>query len=122
MNALSWFEIPVADMKRAVKFYEATLNGKLREETFFGTLNAIFPYERGEHSVGGALVLDAKKKPSKEGTTVYLPVDDVDAAVARAKKAGAAVIAPKIDIGDMGIIALLVDTEGNQIGLHAEKH
>ena len=117
-NALSWFEIPVGDMKRAVAFYEAMLGGKLKQETFSGTPNAVLPYEPGS-GVGGALVRTDRMKPGASGTTVYLPAKDgVDAAVARVKKAGGTVLAAKIDIGEFGTIALVRDTEGNDVGLH----
>jgi predicted enzyme related to lactoylglutathione lyase len=120
-NALNWFEIPVTDMKRAVTFYEATLNVKLREELFAGTPNAMFPYEQ-KAGVGGALVLDTKRKPSRDGAVIYLPAaDGVDKAAARAKKAGGTVLVEKLDIGDPGFIAIVIDTEGNQVGLHAPR-
>jgi len=120
-HALNWFEIPVVDMKRAVAFYEAMLDVKLREELFGGVPNAIFPHER-EAGVGGSLICDGKRKPAKDGAVIYLPAPDgVDVAARRAKKAGGTVLAEKIDIGDPGFIALVVDTEGNHIGLHAPR-
>ena len=68
------------------------------------------------------LVLDAKHKPIAGGVTVYLPAKGgVDATVARAKKAGATILAEKIDIGENGTIALVQDTEGNRIGVHADR-
>ena len=123
MHALNWFEIPVVDMKRAVAFYEAMLGVKLREELFGGVPNAIFPHEQ-QAGVGGSLVCDGKRKPGPMGvgSIVYLPAKDgVDKAAQRAKQAGGTVIAEKIDIGDPGFIALVVDTEGNQVGLHAPR-
>lgn len=121
MNALSWFEIPVVDMTRAIAFYEAMLGVKLRQDVFAGVPNAFFPYEQ-KVGVGGALVCDAKRKPSSNGAIVYLPaLDGVDKAAQRAKQAGGTVLAEKIDIGDPGFIALVVDTEENQVGLHAPR-
>jgi predicted enzyme related to lactoylglutathione lyase len=119
-SALSWFEIPVLDMKRAVAFYEATLGVEMKQELFAGVPNAIFPYQR-EAGVGGALFCDGKRKPVAGGAVVYLPVGDVKEAAARAKKAGGTVIADQIDIGDPGFIALVVDTEGNHVGLHTPR-
>ena len=120
-HALHWFEIPVTDMKRASSFYEAVLGEKLRHEMSGGVPNAILPYEPSA-GVGGALICDGKRKPSADGAIVYLPAHGgVEAAAARAAKAGGKVLATKIDIGDPGFIALVVDTEGNQIGLHAPR-
>ena len=120
-NALNWFEIPVVDMKRAIGFYEAMLNVKLKEELFNGVPNALFPYEQ-KVGVGGALFCDGKRKPANGGAVVYLPAPDgVDKAAQRAKKAGGTVVLEKLDIGDPGFIAVVIDTEGNQIGLHTPR-
>ncbi len=120
-NALSWFEIPVTDMKRAVTFYESVLGAKLKQEVFGGIDNALLPYEPGA-GVGGALVKDDKHKPSTTGALIYLPAKDgVEAGAARAEEAGGRVLANKIDIGEHGFVALVVDTEGNRIGLHAPR-
>ena len=51
-NAISWFEIPVADMDRAQAFYETVLGCKMRREPMGPSEGAVFPYE-GE-GVGGA--------------------------------------------------------------------
>ncbi len=39
--------------------------------------------------------------------------------MARVADAGGKVALPKTDIGAPGFIAILVDTEGNRVGLHA---
>jgi predicted enzyme related to lactoylglutathione lyase len=45
----------------------------------------------------------------------------LDACLARVKDAGGQVVMPKTDIGDPGFIALVMDTEGNTVGLHSER-
>jgi hypothetical protein len=120
-SAITWFEIPVVDMKRAVAFYQAVLGGTLKSDDAPGMQQSIFPYQVGD-GVGGALVRDERRKPSANGgVTVYLPVDAVELATARAQKAGGKIVLDKTDIGDPGFIALVVDSEGNTVGLHAEK-
>ena len=37
------------------------------------------------------------------------------------EKAGGKVMMPKTDIGPPGFIAVMVDTEGNSVGLHSER-
>lgn len=59
-DAINWFEIPVRDLDRATRFYEAMLGKKLKRETLG-------------------------------------------------------------DIGGPGHIAVVVDTEGNRVGLHAHR-
>ena len=120
-SSLNWFEIFVADLPRATRFYEATLNGKLRHEKSDGMEMAILPY--AEPGVGGALCQSSGLKPGDGGTRIYLPAGKgeaaLDAAVRRAREAGGMVTLAKQAIGPHGWIALVRDTEGNTIGLHA---
>ncbi len=118
-NAINWFELPVHDLERARRFYETVLGASLRPVTFGGLEQALFPYDGG---VGGALIKDPKLEPSAAGTVVYLDASGrLDAAVRRVEEAGGRVVLPKTDIGDPGFIAMIVDTEGNRVGLHAPR-
>ena len=120
MNAINWFEIPVANFERAVAFYERLLNAKLHIDTSFpGMRLAILPSE--SHGVGGALFEHAEARPHADGVRVYLNGgDDLGPLLERAVEAGGRVIMPKThlrdDIGDIGLFA---DSEGNIIGLHS---
>lgn len=117
-DAINWFELPVVDLSRATKFYETVLATKLKPEVFNGVPNAMFPNDNG---VGGALIKDPRRKPiGGDGALIYLNADGkLDACVGRIEAAGGKVLLPKTSIGDPGFIAILVDTEGNQVGLHA---
>jgi predicted enzyme related to lactoylglutathione lyase len=112
-NTINWFEIPTNDLDRAAKFYEATLGAQLKREKFMDVPHAIF----GASGVTGALIQDPKRKPGA-GSIVYLDAPDLAAALARVEKAGGRVLLPKTDIGEPGFIALIADTEGNEVGLH----
>ena len=112
-NTINWFEIPTVDLERAAKFYQATLGADLRRENFMGTPHAIF----SASGVAGALIQDAKRKPGA-GSILYLDAPDLAAALSKVEGAGGRVLLPKTDIGDPGFIAIVLDTEGNQIGLH----
>lgn len=80
---------------------------------------AMFPAD-GD-AVGGALVLDANRKPGA-GTRIYLNANGIlEECEKRIEKAGGKVLLPRTDIGDPGQILLFLDTEGNQVGLHAER-
>ena len=120
-NAISWFEIPVTDMDRAQRFYEAVLGRSLRRENFGGEVLAVFPHDKP--GVGGALQLAANRPaPAGGGVRIYLDcTPSIDAVLARVDAAGGAVIAPKLALPPgMGFIAHLRDTEGNEVGMHAE--
>lgn len=117
-NAITWFELPAQDLARAQRFYETLLGAKLKAERFNGMEMALFPYQQGA-GVGGALVKDARFRPSADGAVVYLDAGaGLDGCLARAEAAGGKVVMPRTDIGEPGFIALVVDTEGNRVGLH----
>jgi hypothetical protein len=118
-NAVNWFEIPTTDIKRAAAFYEKVLDSRLRTEMFGGIPHALFPSEGP--GVGGALIQDAKRPPSPGGAVVYLNAPNLDASLARVKDAGGEVAVPKTDIGEHGQFAILRDTEGSFVALHAPR-
>lgn len=118
-SALSWFEIPVADLDRAERFYTAVLQAPLRRQVMGPCTLAVLPYARP--GTGGALFLGPELQPSARGSLVYLSVGpDLDSATARALAAGAQLLQPRVDLPEgMGSFVHLSDSEGNRIGLHA---
>ena len=118
-NAVVWSEIAVSDLERATAFYEKLLDGKLRPESLGPFRIACFPYAEG--GVGGCLVHGEGYEPSPKGTVTYLAATPhIDAALERARAAGAKVLMPKTALpGEQGYIAHIADCEGNRIGLHA---
>jgi predicted enzyme related to lactoylglutathione lyase len=120
-SAITWFEIPVSDIERAVAFYSSVLDCEISildmtEE--MGSFLGMIPARGG---IGGALVQNSQYAyvPSEEGSLVYLHVDgEVDKALERALAAGVEVLLPKSGLGDQGFTAWIRDSEGNRIGLH----
>lgn len=116
-NSINWFEIPVVDLPRATAFYEKVLATALRTEDFGGTPMTILAAE----GVAGALVSVPGRKPSADGALLYLDTAGaLDAVLGRIEKAGGKVVLPRTAIGVQGFIAVMQDTEGNQVGLHQE--
>ncbi len=113
--AIHWFEIAVADLDRAIRFYEAILGDTLRRESMGDTAIAIFPY--AEPGVGGNLVAGT---PSQGGTMVYLNRDGtLDAVLARVQPAGGEIVLGRTALPPgMGFFAHIRDSEGNRVGLH----
>ncbi len=122
-NAITWFEIPTANLDRAMKFYAALSGTPLRREAYGapGEEMAVFTTS-DQQGVGGCLVATPHAQPSQQGTVVYLDANpSIDVWLARVDKAGGSVVVPKTVIpgGEMGCFAHIVDTEGNRVGLHA---
>ena len=116
-SASTWFEIPTADFKRAVAFYEKTLGVSMKIETM-GHQMAVFPYQCPE-GTGGCLI-EGTCQPSTNGTAVYLLVkDSLEETMARALQNGGKEIVPITPLPDpIGRFAVLQDSEGNRVGLH----
>jgi uncharacterized protein len=121
-HAVNWFEIPVADLTRAVKFYE-TMTGRTIKREFFGPPGEeMGMFETGDdQAVGGCLLSSPNAKPAADGTTVYLNAEpSIDAWLGRVKPAGGQVVVPKTALPEgMGFFAHIIDSEGNRVGLHA---
>ncbi|TAF63616.1 MAG: VOC family protein [Cytophagales bacterium] len=119
MHALNWFEIPALDLERAFNFYHTVLNGKVRKGTF-GTGDLILfdvPFNTGE-AVGGSISVRPDLKPTKEGGVLYLNAfGKLQDAVDKVESAGGKVIIPRLNLGKFGFSAIIIDSEGNKIGL-----
>ncbi len=119
MNAIQWFEIPALDLERAYHFYHTILHGNVRKGTFGQGELILFnvPFGTGE-AVGGSIVVRPDLKPTDEGGVIYLNAfGALQDAVDKVENAGGKVIIPRIDLGKFGFSAVIIDTEGNKIGL-----
>jgi predicted enzyme related to lactoylglutathione lyase len=121
MNAVGWFEIPVTDLERALKFYESILGIKLSRNEMGPLKMAWFPWEEDAMGAAGSLVKADGYTPSYAGTLVYFAVQDIDGTLAKINAAGGKTILPRMSIGEYGFIAHFQDTEGNRVALHSEK-
>jgi len=120
-NSLNWFEIPVADINRAKKFYESIFDIKMDESEMMGMKMAFFPSENMNGKVSGGLVQGPMHKTSSDGAKVYLNGNpDLSVALSKIEKAGGKVVMPKTKISDeIGHMAFFIDSEGNNVALHS---
>lgn len=121
-NLVKLIEIPAADFVRAVKFYEAVLGIKLTVCDSCETEKMAFSdFTNTEPNV--ALSWTADFLPSKNGVLVSLNVDSIEQTLERINANGGKTIRPKtkIEAEGMGYFALFSDSEGNTIGLYADK-
>lgn len=118
-NPVNWFEIYVADMARARAFYETVLGVKLEQLPVEGMEYWSFPMEDGRYGAGGALAKMEGIIPGGGGTLVYFGCADCAVEESRVVGAGGQVMRPKMSLGEYGHMSLVIDTEGNPIGLHS---
>ncbi|HWX21181.1 MAG TPA: VOC family protein [Candidatus Binatia bacterium] len=118
-NPVGWFEIYVQDMQRAKTFYENTFQVTLSHLESPGLEMWAFAMQPQNPGCSGALVKMSGKDSGIGGTIVYFSCGDCSVEASRAAKNGGKIQRDKFSIGQYGFIALLVDTEGNMIGLHS---
>jgi len=118
---VGWIEVPVRDMDRAKKFYEAVFNISISIHDLGGLLMGWFPNAQGKPGASGSLVKHEMYTPSESaGPLIYFSCKDVATELSRVEKAGGEILQQKTEIGGgHGFMALMKDTEGNRIALHS---
>ncbi len=124
-NVVGWFEIPVSDMDRAIRFYEQVLDLKLERHPMGPLDMAWFPFTETGIGAPGSLVYHPDHyRPSADGSLIYFTARSGDLAVelGRVEKAGGRVLQPKTLINeDVGYMGLFLDTEGNRMAVHSRR-
>lgn len=121
-NLVEFVEIPAADFSRAVKFYE----------TIFGVQLTVFDCTPSEKMAffpdsgskpGLAISWAADFFPSKDGVLVSLNVGDIETTLECIRVNGGKTVRAKtkIEAEGMGYFAQFTDSEGNTLGLYADR-
>jgi uncharacterized protein len=122
-NAISWFEIPTADINRAQKFYESIFDIKMTSLDMPQLQMRLFPLTDMMNGIGGSLNYNKEfYEPSgNKGPLIYLNANpDVQIILDRIVAAGGLITVPKTQISpEYGFMAVFIDTEGNRIALHS---
>ncbi len=120
-SVVAFFEIPTEDFERGVKFYEAVLGIQLPVMDCGGEKMAFFPEEDG--LCPGAVFWAEGYKPSQDGVLINLQVESLEIALAAVEKNGGKTVRlkTKIEAEGRGYFALFIDSEGNKLGLYADK-
>ena len=122
-NAVGWFEIYVNDMKRAKDFYASVLGTQFTKLEGPGQPPGMemqaFPMHQNVMGITGALVKMPGVDAGGHNVIVYFMCADCAVEAAKAAQAGGNLVKEKMSIGQYGFIALVMDSEGNMIGLHS---
>ena len=120
-NPVGWFDLNVANLNRAKKFYETVFNVELTDAPIEWGKQSFFPFNHESPNISGALVEKSDFVPSSNNTVIYFETEDITSEEQRIEKAGGKVVQPKMSIGEFGFISIFIDTEGNTVGLHSRK-
>jgi predicted enzyme related to lactoylglutathione lyase len=118
MNPVVYFEIPVTDIFRAKKFYEAVFGFSFTDQVIDGNQMALFPFYENGRGISGALAKGEINKPTRDGVVIYFATESIDKTLAKAVAGGGQVLYPKTSNGELGFVAEIEDSEGNRIALH----
>lgn len=117
-NPFCHMELNTTDVNRAKDFYTSLFSWKLNDMDMgpMGTYHLIQP---GEGPGGGMMKHPVPGAPSN--WLVYVQVDDINAATAKAKSLGAQVMKDVTEVPNTGHFSIILDPTGAALGLWQSK-
>ena len=106
----AWNELVTTDIESARAFYSGLLGWKTEP---FGS--HYFLFKKDDESVAGMMQVPQPGMPAQ--WLAYIAVENIDADVARVIELGGQVMAPPMDVPDVGRIAVVLDPQGATLGL-----
>ena len=116
INNIAFVGIPVTDMKRAHEFYEDVLGLSVSDEMMGGKW---IEYTVGDNTLAIANVGD-EWKPSDQGTSTALEVENFDEAIKRLRNQGVPFAAEPFETPCCHM-AVVQDPDGNKLIIHKLK-
>ncbi|HEY4520827.1 MAG TPA: VOC family protein [Candidatus Paceibacterota bacterium] len=133
MNRVVHFEIHASDVEKLKKFYSDVFGWEMqRMGAEYGNYVLVMtgpgPDEMVKGGVkmedmginGGMMMRNAPKAPEGVGPNAFVcivGVDDIDAYIEKAKKAGGTMHMEKMDVPHVGQLAYFTDPDGNLFGI-----
>jgi len=110
VGALSWNELYTRDTEKAGAFYSGLFGW--RRKAWEGPMPYTLFHLDADRMVGGMMSMPDDMKDVPPHWLPYFQVEDVDAAVARAREIGGTICNPPMDVPKVGRIAMLADPQG----------
>jgi uncharacterized protein len=115
-GAFCWNELMTRDVERAKRFYQSTIGWSFDVMPMVDGGTYWLAISGGKPVAGIFSLTSPAYDDVPESWMSYLAVDDVDARVAKAIKAGAKLMKPIFDVPNVGRIAILMEPGGAGIG------
>lgn len=113
----SWVDHAAKDVAASSAFYSGLFGWEAEDQG--EEMGHYTIYRKGGKTVAGDMTVMMEGQPS--AWVSYVSVDDADATVDLAKKAGAAVFVEPMDVSDIGRMAVFADPTGAAIGIWQPK-
>ena len=110
-------EIPTTDFEKAKAFYSSLFGWKI---TMMPQMNYA-TFTTGTDPRGGFNKVDKVTSVGEQGVLIYVFVDEIQDALAKATELGGSVVKEKTEIPEIGWYALFGDPEGNVMGIYQPK-
>ena len=115
MSRVYYFEMPVDDFDRAIKFYETVFDWKVtKNERSSGPYYSVKTGDDSKAGINGSFF---KKAEGWSTVSNVINVQDIDACIEKIQKLDGEIIFPKTIINGVGYLAYFKDTEGNVFGM-----
>ena len=111
-----WNELRTRDVERAKQFYRDTIGWSFERTSTPDGRDYWLAMVDGKPVAGMFPLASPQFDGVPESWMSFLAVDDVDARVAKAAKAGAKLVMPIFDVPNVGRIAMLMEPSGAGIG------
>ena len=116
-NPVTYFEISVSNLERAIAFYSAVFTCGFERVEIDGNQMAYFPSFDDAPGITGALAQGESYIPGRQGSRLYFSSEEIETTLRRVELAGGQTVYPKTSIGELGWVAEFEDSEGNCIAL-----
>jgi predicted enzyme related to lactoylglutathione lyase len=118
---IAWFDVPVTDLDRAIRFYSAVLASPVTVEQTGSVPIGMLPAPDGRKM--GCLVRGNDTEPSVSGVMVWFDVEGrLKESVKAATANGGKILGDIHAIGGFGFRAEVQDSEGNKIALYSSSN
>jgi len=114
MSKIQHFEIPVSDLKKSIKFYEAAFGWKFTK--FMDDYYMIEAGPESEAGSNGGLML--KTPNSLQSVTNSVVVENIGESMKVIEKAGGRLLGDKIAIPGNGWVAYFMDFDDHVLGVY----
>ncbi|MGN2636663.1 VOC family protein [Nocardia takedensis] len=110
-----WVELFTGDVEESIAFYTELFGWTVERggPEFGGYLT----FREGGKVVAGGMGKTPENTDGPEQWTVYLAAEDASRTVSAAERAGAQVVVPAMQVGDLGVMAILGDPGGAGVGV-----
>ena len=119
MDGVVHFEIPATDMDRAKAFYQTIFGWKAVQFSSDYCVVQTQPVDENRMPLKPGMINGALQARNSQITMprIVINVDDIDQKVKTIEQNGGKLLQPKTEVPNMLYYAVVLDTEGNELGL-----